>query len=109
MVSMSLKSRWQYLSESVAARIALIALGVLLMITAPLVGPLPGPGGSILFVVGLGLVLRNSLWAKRRYVLFKRRYPKSGGWADWGLRRQSAKRRQDLVKRKDGSSSSKTD
>jgi hypothetical protein len=74
-------------------RIGQIVLGVILIAMTPLLGPLPGPGGIILFGLGLGLILRNSRWAKKRYVDFKRRYPKSGGWADWGLRRKSAKRR----------------
>ncbi len=70
-----------------------MVLGVILLIITPIIGSLPGPGGVFVFAIGLGLVLRNSLWAKKRYVDFKRRYPKPGGWADWGLRRKSAKRR----------------
>ncbi len=68
-------------------------LGSTLMISAPLVGLLPGPGGIVVFAIGLGLALRNSAWAKRRFVAFKRRYPKPGGIADWSLRRASRKRR----------------
>jgi hypothetical protein len=47
----------------------------------------------------MGLILQNSRWAKRRYVAFKKRAPRAGNWADWSLRRQSAKRRDELVKR----------
>ena len=36
------------------------------------------------------MVLKTSMWAKRRYVRFKRWQPKAGGWADWALRRRSA-------------------
>ena len=43
---------------------------------------------------GLGLVLKYSGWAKRQYVRFKRRHPNKGRWADWGMRRPSARRRE---------------
>lgn len=79
--------------HSPRGRTALFALGCLLMLLAPLLGPLPGPGFFVLFPVGLALVLQNSAWAKRRYVLFKRRHPRYGHWADRGLRRLSARRR----------------
>jgi hypothetical protein len=79
-------------------RIALVVLGCLLMAAAPIVGPIPGPGGIIVFAAGLSLVLKYSGWAKRLYVRFKRRHPKKGAWADWGLRRPSAKRRHEIAK-----------
>ncbi len=63
------------------------------MIVSPLAGLLPGPGGIIVFAIGLGLALKNSAWAKRRYVAFKRRFPKPAGLAEWGMRRPSTKRR----------------
>ncbi len=71
----------------------MLALGLLLLILAPIVGALPGPGGVFVFAAGLTLLLRNSAWVRRRYVRFKRRWPRHGAWADWGLRRKSAKRR----------------
>jgi len=73
---------------------------LLLFVIAPLVGALPGPGGIIVAGLGLSLVLKTSLWAKRRYVKFKRWQPKAGGWADWALRRQSAKRRKEVEKKR---------
>lgn len=76
-----------------AVRVALFMLGIFLMIVSPIIGALPGPGFIIVFPLGLGLTLKYSRWAKRRYVRFKRRWPKHGHWADWGLRRASAKRR----------------
>ena len=76
----------------------MLVLGWLLLALTPVVGVLPGPGGIFLFALGLGLVLRNSLWAKRRYVRFKRRWPRSGGWADRGLRRASARRREAVTR-----------
>ena len=63
------------------------------MIAAIPVGALPGPGGVFVFAVGLAMVLKTSMWAKRRYVRFKRSRPKAGSWADWALRRRSARRR----------------
>ena len=79
-------------------RIALVIVGCLLMLLAPVVGPIPGPGGIIVFAAGLSLVLKYSGWAKRLYVRFKRRHPKKGAWADWGLRRASARRRHEKAK-----------
>ena len=61
-------------------------------------GILPGPGGIIVFAAGLALTLKYSEWAKRQYVRFKRKHPKKGEWADWGLRRQSSKRRREREK-----------
>jgi ribonuclease P protein component len=92
------KIDWRHLTNYPAVRSALVVLGFILIGLTPLVGPIPGPGGVIVFAAGLTLVLRYSQWAKRRYVRFKRRHPKKGDWADWGLRRASAKRRQALSK-----------
>jgi hypothetical protein len=71
----------------------LFLLGWLLIALTPVVAILPGPGGTIVFAFGAGLVLKYSEWAKRRYVVFKRRHPNKGAWTDWGLRRGSARRR----------------
>ena len=81
-----------------AVRTALVVLGFLLIALTPIVGPIPGPGGIVVFGAGLTLVLRYSDWAKKQYVKFKRRHPKKGEWADWGLRRQSQRRREALRK-----------
>ena len=79
-------------------RVLRLAAGAGMMVLAPLVGLLPGPGGVVVFAAGLGLTLRNSIWAKRRYAMFKKHLPKAGRWADWGLRRKSAKRRAEAAK-----------
>ena len=84
--------------KSILIRQALFVLGCLLIVIAPLVGAIPGPGGVFVFAAGLALVLQNSEWAKRQYVKFKRSHPNKGRWADWGMRRQSALRREALVK-----------
>lgn len=84
------------------ARSMLFATGILLLILAPIVGAIPGPGGLFVFAAGMALTLQNSDWAKRRYVRFKRWQPKAGAWMDWGLRRASAKRREELRKQNQG-------
>lgn len=76
-------------------RLALLCLGWFLIGTAPLTAPLPGPGATLMFAGGLALLLQNSPWARRQFVAFKRRWPQTGDWADWALRRASAKRRRD--------------
>src|SRR3546814_13404134 len=61
-----------------AVCIALLVIGTLLILSTPIVGPLPGPGGIFVFAGGLTLVLRNSRWARRRFARLKRRWPKMG-------------------------------
>src|SRR3954471_12291111 len=79
-------------------RHTLVALGFLLIALTPIVGPIPGPGGIIVFGAGLSLILKYTGWAKRLYVRFKRKHPKKGSWADWSLRRASARRRHERSK-----------
>ena len=86
--------------KSILIRQCLFVLGVLLVIVSPLVGAIPGPGGVFVFAAGLALMLQNSEWAKRQYVKFKRRHPNKGRWADWGMRRVSARRREERHKRR---------
>ncbi len=74
---------------------------MLLIIVSPLAGVIPGPGGLFVFAAGLALMLRTSMWTKRRYVRFKRWKPKAGRWTDWGLRRESAKRREVIRKERE--------
>jgi ribonuclease P protein component len=93
-----MKIDWRHLTNYPAVRSALVVLGFILIAVTPLVGAIPGPGGIFVFAAGLSLVLRYSAWAKRIYVRLKRRHPKKGDWADWGLRRPSAKRRQERLK-----------
>lgn len=90
---MTIVDRWKALGRNEHVRLCLFGLGCVLVAIAPLVGLLPGPGGIVVFAFGFGMVLKNSLWAKKRYVAFKRRWPKHGAWTDWGLRRKSARRR----------------
>ncbi|MFM9978772.1 MAG: hypothetical protein ACKVOP_12105 [Sphingomonadaceae bacterium] len=80
-----------------AGRVALFAIGCLLVAASPIIGALPGPIGLPLFLIGATMMLRTSIWAKRLYVRLKRRWPRQGHWVDRGLRRASAKRRKDRV------------
>lgn len=76
------------LSRTRTGRYTAIGIGVLLLIAAPIIGPpAPGPLGIVMIAAGLTLILRNSTSARRRYVRFKRRHPKTGKWFDRGLRR----------------------
>ena len=84
--------------KSIVLRQVLIVMGFLLIIVSPLVGAIPGPGGVFVFAAGLALILQNSEWAKRLYVRFKHEHPNKGRWADWGLRRPSARRREARLK-----------
>ena len=95
---MSMRERLSGRTRNLLVRQLLVVVGVLLMIASVLIGPLPGPGFIILFPLGLALVLQNSPWAKRLYVRFKRKHPAKARWADWGMRRASAKRREEMLK-----------
>ena len=93
---MELGQKWKAAGRNPSVKLALLVLGLVLLMLAPLVGVIPGPGGVVVAAAGLTLVLRNSSWAKRGYVRFKRWQPKAGTWCDWGMRRHSARRREAL-------------
>jgi hypothetical protein len=101
MLPMNIRQRWLALGKIPAVRTALFILGLLLMLVSPAAGILPGPGGIIVFGAGLGLTLKYSEWAKRKYVEFKRKHPNKGRWADWGMRRRSARRREAMRKQEE--------
>lgn len=73
-------------------------LGVVLIVIGIIITPLPGPGGVFFIVPGVALILKTSMWARRRYVKFKRWQPKAGHWTDLALRRPTARRREALRK-----------
>ena len=98
---MNIREQWLALTHIPAVRTTLFVIGILLMLAAPAVGILPGPGGVIVFAGGLALSLKYSEWAKRQYVRFKRKHPNKGRWADWGLRRRSARQREEIRKRQE--------
>ena len=92
------REQWRKFLDHPVVEWGLFVLGVVLLLLAAVVGPIPGPGGIIVAGLGLSLILKTSLWAKRHYVRFKRWQPKAGRWTDWALRRGSAKRREQLAK-----------
>ena len=92
------RQQWRRFFDQPWVEWAIFGLGVLLLLLAPIVGALPGPGGLIVGGIGLAMVLKTSMWARRRYVRFKRWQPKAGRWTDWALRRRSARRREELRK-----------
>jgi hypothetical protein len=97
------REQWRRFMDSPIVEWALFILGVILLLLALVVGPIPGPGGIIFAGAGLALILKTSLWAKRHYVKFKRWQPKAGRWTDWALRRPSAQRREAIRKAQDAS------
>jgi hypothetical protein len=86
----------------------MFALGVLLIIAGLIIAPIPGPGGVFLIAPGIALILKTSMWAKRRYARFKRyrlkilgRHFTPGRWTDLALRRRSALRRERIRKERE--------
>ena len=100
---MGRREKWARLLDNPIIEWSLFVLGVVLLLLSPVVGVIPGPGGIVVAGIGLALILKTSMWAKRHYVRVKRWQPKAGRWMDWALRRPSAKRRETI--RKDAESS----
>jgi hypothetical protein len=96
------RRQWRRFIDHPVVEWTMFAVGIVLLAVSPLVGAIPGPGGLVVAGIGLALVLKTSMWAKRRYVKFKRWQPKAGRWTDWALRRPSALRRE--AARKSGES-----
>ena len=95
------RDQWRAFIDHPVVEWGIFAFGILFMIAAIPVGALPGPGGVFVFAIGLAMVLKTSMWAKRHYVKFKRWQPKAGRWTDWGLRRRSHLRRERLRKERE--------
>jgi hypothetical protein len=95
------REQWDRFIDHPVVEWTIFAIGVVLILLAPLAGAIPGPGGIFVFALGLAMVLKTSMWAKRHYVRFKQWQPKAGRWADWGLRRRSALRREARRKERD--------
>ena len=102
-IRMSWRDRWAKFLDNPIVEWSLFGLGVILLFLSPVVGIIPGPGGIVVAGIGLALILKTSMWAKRHYVRVKRWQPKAGRWMDWALRRQSAKRREQLAKAEESS------
>ena len=92
------RENWRWFIDHPVVEWSIFVVGVVLILLSPAAGIIPGPGGIFVFAIGLAMVLKTSMWAKRHYVRFKRWQPKAGRWADWGLRRRSAKRREAIRK-----------
>jgi hypothetical protein len=84
------KKKW---SDSSIYRWAMLVLGWLLVIGAPLLGPIPGPGPLLILPIGLAIILKHSLWAKKRYARLARIHPEYGNWSNWAMRRSKVKER----------------
>jgi hypothetical protein len=83
-------------SDTPAYRWTMVVLGWALVVAAPLVSWLPGPGGIALFIIGLGVILKHSLWAKKRYARLSRQHPEYASWANWAMRRSKVAGRPDF-------------
>lgn len=79
--------------ETNAFRWCILMFGWLIVLGSPLLGPLPGPGPLILLPIGLALILKNSLWAKKRYARLARIHPEYANWANWAMRRSKVTHR----------------
>ena len=95
---MGWREKWTKLLDSPVVEWSMFVAGILLVLAGLAIAPVPGPGGIFLIAPGIALILKTSMWAKRRYVRFKRWQPKAGRWTDWALRRSSAKRRDAIRK-----------
>lgn len=69
-------------------RVFWAGLGWLLMLFSPFIGAIPGPGFIVVFPIGLALVLKNSLFAKRQYAKYAKQYPQYGRWLNYAMRRK---------------------
>jgi hypothetical protein len=99
--AMFTREQWRWFIDHPVVEWSIFVIGVVLILLSPVAGVIPGPGGIFVFAIGLAMVLKTSMWAKRYYVKFKRWQPKVGRWADWGLRRRSARRREAVRKRRE--------
>jgi len=119
-VPMFTRDQWRAFVDHTVVEWGIFVLGIILIIIGIITAPLPGPGGIFFIAPGLALVLKTSLWAKKRYVHFKKWNPNvphvrfqrwmpvitkrrfnPGYWTDWALRRRSAKRRLQIQKERE--------
>ena len=100
---MGRREKWRRFLDNPIVEWALFGLGVVLLVLSPVVGVIPGPGGIVVAGIGLALILKTSMWAKRHYVRVKRWRPKAGRWMDWALRRRSYQRREAVRKAEESS------
>ena len=58
-----MKNGWRKLPDK-PRRILTLILGVLLIVSAGLIGWLPGPGGMVLFLLGIAVLASEFTWAE---------------------------------------------
>ena len=78
MAVMISREQWDAFIDHPVVEWTIFAIGVVLIFLSPVAGIIPGPGGIFVFAIGLAMVLKTSMWAKRHYVRFKRWQPKFG-------------------------------
>jgi len=61
---------------TVVLKLLMTALGVVLMAVGVVITPLPGPFGVPVMLLGLIILLRSSMWVKRRFMKLVRAHPK---------------------------------
>jgi putative Mn2+ efflux pump MntP len=76
-----------------AVQLVMMLCGWALVISAPIVSWLPGPGGLLFFILGLGLILKNSHWARKQFARHSKRHPEYSLWIGWALRRKRFRKR----------------
>lgn len=59
-----MKDGWKQLPDK-PRRVLTLILGMLFIISAGLIGWLPGPGGTILFLLGIAILATEFEWAER--------------------------------------------
>jgi len=59
-----IKTTWKRLPDK-PRRILTFILGALLIVTAGLIGWVPGPGGTIIFLLGIAVLATEFSWAER--------------------------------------------
>ncbi len=58
------KRGWKYVPDK-PRRVLVFILGVLLILLAGIVGAVPGPGGMIIFLLGIAVLSTEFTWAQR--------------------------------------------
>ena len=76
-----------------AVQLLMMLCGWALVISSPLVSWLPGPGGLLFFILGLGLILKNSHWARKQFARHSKKHPEYSLWVGWALRRKRFRKR----------------
>jgi len=80
--------------RSEPVRVFQIMLGILLFPVAFIIGLVsPAPIGIVVAGAGAALILRNSRWARRRYIRYSRGHPRVRKVVDLGLMRGRGRRK----------------